>query len=98
MTELQILDWLSNPDPAMKAAEDAVRNEYLATIDTSYYWHREGDVVVLRDGYRDPVRYNEAALRYAISNVESERSAYATYDAWLREFTKFQAGLAFFSH
>lgn len=98
MTELQILDWLSNLDPAMKAADTAVRNKYLATINPGYYWYREGDVVVLRDGFSDPVRYDEAFLRHALSNVEAGRSQYATYDAWLREFTKLHSGLAFFSH
>ena len=75
-----------------------MRNEYLTTINPGYDWHREGDTVVLQVPFRDPVRYGETSLRYALSNVESGRSQYATHDAWQKDLRKFQVGLGFFSH
>ena len=60
------------------------------------HWTLENGVAVYTDIYGKTVRHNRPSLENAIQNVKSNRSHYATYEAYERAWFHFERGLALF--
>jgi len=60
------------------------------------HWALENRLAVYRDMYGQTVSYDQPGLELAIKNVKSERSSYATYEAYQRAWFHFERGLALF--
>ena len=60
-------------------------------------WAIKDGLAVYTGIYGKTVRYNKPSLELAIQNVKSNRSHYATYEAYQRDWFHFERGFALFN-
>jgi putative protein kinase ArgK-like GTPase of G3E family len=63
-----------------------------------YSWSYVGDGVVMLtpSSYSDPIRYNKQSLMDVIETVKSNKTDYATEEAWYELLVMYRTGLAYF--
>lgn len=72
----------------------AVRGEW--SRDWTWTWAIPGEVIELREGFQEPVRYNKESVLNTLATVRRNRHEYATQEAHERRVEIYEHGAAMF--
>jgi len=53
------------------------------------------DVVEIKDGFREPMRYNKEGLEITIANIKKQRDSYRTFEAFQTNLAIYENALYF---